>query len=138
MCAPFLDGASKRQVYFPAGVWYDFNTDKTYEGGKSYEISMTLDEIPLFVKEGTILPLAKPVQYITPETVFDVTCRVYGIPKQPVRLFEDDGYTFDFEKGACNWVELSWDASKKKNKVKIGRIGKNKKQLYNINEYKSN
>jgi alpha-glucosidase (family GH31 glycosyl hydrolase) len=49
-----------------------------YEGGKKYTITMSLDEVPMFVKEGTILPLAKPVEYITPETVFDINCRVYG------------------------------------------------------------
>jgi alpha-D-xyloside xylohydrolase len=131
MCAPFLNGASTRNVYFPSGVWYDFNTGKTYEGGRTHEISMTLDEIPVFVKDGTILPLAKPVQYITPETVFDVTCHVYGNPNRSAYLFEDDGYTFDFEKGAFNWIELSWH----KNKGKTVAKGGNKKQLYKITSW---
>jgi len=108
MCAPFLDGASTRTVYFPQGVWYDFNTRRTYQGGRSYDIAMTLDEIPIFVKEGAIIPLAKPVQYITPETVFDVTCYVYGNSARQTSLFEDDGYTFDFDKGIFNRIMLEW------------------------------
>ena len=135
MCAPFLDGASTREVYFPQGTWYDFNTNKSYEGGQSYKISMSLDEVPLFVKGGTILPLAKPVQYITPETVFEITCCIYGNPTQPVRLFEDDGSTFDFEQGAYRWVELSWDANKKKNKGKVTTIGKSTKPIYKITDW---
>ncbi|GHT68634.1 glycosyl hydrolase family 31 [Bacteroidia bacterium] len=128
MCAPFIDGVSEREVYFPKGVWYDFNTKKKYEGGQKYTIRMTLDEIPVFVKDGTILPLAEPVEYITPETVLNVTCQVYGTPEKPARLYEDDGKTFDFEKGDYNWIELSWN----KNKGKVVRNGKNKKQLYKI------
>lgn len=112
LAAPFIDGSSKRKVYFPEGVWYDFNTDKKYEGGKSYEIEMSLDQIPLFVKEGAILPLAKPVQYITRNTVFEITCHTYGNNCQPVTLFEDDSYTFDFRENLFNRVSLEWNGEK--------------------------
>lgn len=112
LAAPFIDGSSKRKVYFPEGVWYDFNTDKKYEGGKSYEIEMTLDQIPLFVKEGAILPLAKPVQYITRNTVFEIICHTYGNNCQPVALFEDDSYTFDFRKNLFNRISLEWNGKK--------------------------
>ena len=112
LAAPFLDGASKRKVYFPAGIWYDFNTDRKYEGGKHYEIEMSLDQIPLFVKEGTILPLAKPLQYITPETVFEITCHTYGNNCKPSLLFEDNAYTLDYQKNKFNWVNLVWTGKK--------------------------
>ena len=131
MCAPFIDGASEREVYFPKGVWYDFNTKKTFDGGAKYTIQMSLDEIPIFVKAGTILPLAEPVEYITPKTLFIVTCHVFGTPVNTKTLFEDDGETFDFEKGEFNRVELSWD----KNKGKVVRNGKQKQQLYKINNW---
>ena len=132
LCAPFLNGASTRKVYFPQGKWHDFNSNKIYEGGQSYEITMTLDETPMFVRDGVILPLARPVQYITPQTVFDITCRVYGQPQQPSFLFEDDGYTFDFENGSYNFVELRWNEAKKKNSGTVIINGTFKKKLYRI------
>ena len=131
MCAPFIDGASEREVYFPKGEWYDFNTKKKYEGGKKYAIQMTLDEIPLFVKSGTILPLAEPVEYITPETLLNITCFVFGNPVKSTTLFEDDGETFNFEKGEFNTVELSWN----KNKGKAVRNGNLKHRLYQIKNW---
>ncbi|MDR2763825.1 MAG: DUF5110 domain-containing protein [Tannerella sp.] len=132
MCAPFIDGVSEREVYFPQGVWYDFNhPGRKYGGGQSCTIQMTTGEIPLFVKEGAILPLADPVEYITSETVLDITCRVYGNPEKSFFLFEDDGETFDFEKGAFNRIELSWD----KNKGKVTGQGKNKKQRYKVSKW---
>ncbi|MDP4227294.1 MAG: glycoside hydrolase family 31 protein, partial [Bacteroidota bacterium] len=131
MCAPFIEGVSEREVYFPKGIWYDFNTNKKYEGGKKYTIQMTLDQIPMFIKEGTILPLAKPVEFITPETVFEVNCKVYGKPANDMRLFEDDGFTFNFEKGNYNWLDLSWNG--KKGLVK--RSGNFRKKLFNISAW---
>lgn len=131
LCAPFIDGASARDVYFPQGTWYDFNTNQKYEGGKKYRLSMTLDQIPMFVKEGTILPLAKPVEFITPATVFDINCRVYGSARQPVHLFEDNGHTFDFENKQYNWVNLRYE----KNKGVVNRTGNYKKILYRINAW---
>lgn len=112
LAAPFLDGTSTRNVYFPAGIWYDFNTDQKYEGGKHYNIEMSLDQIPLFVKEGTILPLAKPLQFITPNTVFEITCHTYGNNCKPATLFEDNSYTLDYQKGQFNKISLEWNGKK--------------------------
>jgi len=135
LCAPFLNGASARQVYFPSGKWHDFNTNKIYEGGQSFEITMTLDEIPMFVRQGVILPLAQPVQYVSPQTLFDITCRLYGKPEQSAFLFEDDGHTFDFEKGNYNMLELRWNPTNKKNPGTVVTKGTSKKKLYRINKW---
>jgi alpha-D-xyloside xylohydrolase len=133
LCAPFIDGASTRDIYFPQGTWFDFNSNKKYEGGKKYTVTMSLDEVPMFVKEGTILPLAKPVEYVTKATTFDIDCRVYGnADNKSVHLFEDNGYTFDYEKNQYNRITLSW----KKNKGTITRDGNSKKMLYRIGSWK--
>jgi len=128
LAAPFLDGASKRKVYFPAGIWYDFNTNQKYEGSKSYDIEMSLDQIPLFVKEGTILPLAKPEQYITRNTIFEITCHVYGNNCTPAFLFEDNAYTNDYQKDKFNWISLEWNGKK----GKLTSKGNYKKHCYKI------
>lgn len=132
LCAPFLDSSSQRTVYLPEGNWFDFNTNKKYEGGRNHLISMTLDQIPMFVKENTILPLATPVEYVTPLTVFDVTCNVYGNPINAVQVFEDDSYNFNFENGQYNWLNLSW----KGEGGQILRTGNFKKQVYKIISWK--
>ena len=128
LAAPFLDGASKRKVYFPAGRWYDFNTDQKYEGGKYYDVEMSLDQIPLFVKEGSILPLAKPNQYITQNTIFEITCHVYGNVCKPALLFEDNAYTLDYQKNKFNWITLEWNGKNGKSTSK----GNYKSNCYNI------
>jgi alpha-D-xyloside xylohydrolase len=131
MCAPFIDSASQRTVYFPAGTWYDFNTNKKYEGGKTYTISMSLDEIPMFVKDNSILPLAAPIEYVTPTTIFKIACKVYGNPKDEVSLFEDNGYNFNYEKGDYNQVKLFWDGKQ----GRISRTGNYKQQIYQVSNW---
>jgi alpha-D-xyloside xylohydrolase len=132
MCAPFIDGVSTREVYFPEGTWYDFNSNHRYEGGKSYTITMSLDEVPMFVKAGTILPLAKPVEYITPETVFDINCRVYGnTATSTAHLFEDNSYTYSYQQNQFNWVNLAY----KNKKGSVTRDNNYKKKQYRINSW---
>lgn len=128
LAAPFLDGASKRHVYFPEGNWYDFNTNQKYQGNKNYEIEMSLDQIPLFVKEGAIIPLADPVQFITQNTVFEITCHTYGAACKATQLFEDNAYTNDYKSGAFNWLTLEWNSKKEK----ISRLGNYPVHCYKV------
>ena len=107
MAAPLYGNGNKRKVYFPEGIWYDFNTNKMYKGGQDYEIETSLHELPIYVKSGSIIPIAKPVQSLSENTVFDITCNVYGSNAQDFTLFEDDGITYNFEKGDFNQIVLS-------------------------------
>lgn len=131
LCAPFIDSASTRSIYFPAGAWYDFNTNKKYEGGKSYNITLSMDQLPVFIKANTILPLAKPLPYTTAETVFQVSCNIYGNPTGPVQLFEDNSCNYDYAKGVYNWVTLSWNGKK----GTVTRKGNYTKKLYEISDW---
>lgn len=131
LVTPLFDKSDKRTVYLPEGTWYNFNTNEKYEGGREYEITVRFDEMPLFVKEGTILPLADPVQYVSESTVFDIDCRVYGTPGSAVTLFEDDGVSYDYRKDACNKLTLHVE----KGKGKVKRSGNYKGKRYKIKDW---
>jgi alpha-D-xyloside xylohydrolase len=64
----------------------------------------------LFVKGGTLLPLSKPVEHITADTVFDVTVYAFGLKPADFTLYEDDGISDAFKSGEQNTVRLHWDA----------------------------
>ncbi|MFD0763533.1 TIM-barrel domain-containing protein [Mucilaginibacter lutimaris] len=131
LAAPLTGDANQRKVYLPAGNWYDYNTDQKYAGGKEYTITNKVDQLPIFIKEGAILPLAKPVQFTNAATVFDVDCKVYGANAKTANLFEDDGLSFNFEKGAYNTISLSWENGK----GKIKRSGNYKQIRYRIKSW---
>lgn len=60
LVAPVLEkGLKKLKIYLPEGVWYDFYTEQAYEGAKWIEIKPEKDKIPVFIKGGAILPMAR-------------------------------------------------------------------------------
>ncbi|MCX2574105.1 glycoside hydrolase family 31 protein [Pedobacter sandarakinus] len=131
LAAPLTERSDERSVYLPKGNWFDFNTNKKYEGGKTYKVKFGYTDLPLFVKEGTILPLAKPVEFIKPGTPFEINCKVYGDNPRKTILFEDDGLTFNYEKGIYDALHLEYAKGKGFTK----REGKNVKALYNVKSW---
>ncbi len=131
LAAPLTGERNERKVYLPTGTWYDFNTNKKYEGGKEYVIQNTTTQLPIFIKAGTILPLAAPVEYVNPSTKFNITCYVYGDAGKAT-LFEDDGVTFNYEKGNYNTVELSATG----NKGRVKKTGGYKNTRYVVKGWK--
>jgi alpha-D-xyloside xylohydrolase len=126
LAAPFTEEQTKRKVYLPRGLWYNFHTHEKYEGGKYYEVEFGLDQLPLFVRDGTLLPLAEPVQMVMPETVFYLQCVAFGKAVRAAELFEDDGVSYNFEKGSFNQLSLSVE----KGKVRMNRTGTYRQKRY--------
>lgn len=111
LVAPMFAGDSERKVYLPAGDWYDFWTHDKISGGTTLEATNGIGQIPLFVKSGTLLPLAEPVECIKPDTCFDVTVNVIGGGPANFTLYEDDGLTMDYAKGEQNRINLRADGN---------------------------
>jgi alpha-D-xyloside xylohydrolase len=108
LAAPVAPGQTERSVYLPAGQWHDFATGQKLEGGRRHCFPAPLEWIPLFVRTGTVLPLAEPVPAVTPDTVFQITPRVFGDDAARGWLFDDDGETYGYEAGDATWIELAW------------------------------
>lgn len=109
MVAPMFAGEERRTVYLPAGDWYDFWTRAKISGGISLEVTNGVGQIPLFVRSGTLLPLAEPVEFIKPDTAFDVTVNLVGGQPADFTLYEDDGVTTAYARGDQNQLVLHAD-----------------------------
>jgi len=131
LVAPMFVGQTERDVYLPAGRWFDFDTNAVFEGGQTHRISASLEKIPIFVRDGTILPLADPLEHISREAVFDLRCRVYGTSPKPFILQEDDGETRDVERGVFNRVTLRFENGQ----GSISRTGSFPAERYRVKEW---
>ena len=131
MAAPLYENKKSRTVYFPEGTWYNFNTNEKYEGNKEYEINTEFDQLPLYVRQGTLLPLSEPVPYVDPQTVFNLHCKVYGTPTASCQLLEDDGISYNFKKGDYNIVTLEADTGE----VKLKRTKDGDLKRYQLSGY---
>ena len=101
LIAPLFTGETSRKVILPIGKWYDFYTGEL--AGESEVISVTpgLAHIPVFVRDGGIIPMA--VNNTIAEGKFDLVIRYYGQKEASYNLYDDDGKTFDYEKGDFSW-----------------------------------
>jgi len=121
MAAPFPGGECSREVYLPKGCnWIELKSGTLFTGGRKCTFSGAPGDVPLFVRENTLLPWAKPVQHIGKETVFEITVKVFGDHPAPFTMIEDDGETFDFERGAMNSLTLNWTSQGKGTIAKSG------------------
>ena len=111
MVAPLFAGESARDVWLPAGEWYDLAGARRWSGGRKVRIAAPAEDIPIFVRAGSIVPLAEPVEHVAADTVFALTCRVYGDAPAPATLLEDDGETLAAERGERTTVTLAWTAA---------------------------
>lgn len=111
MVCPVTDyGVKKRMVYLPASVeWVDFWTGVKHTGGQWIESESPVDRLPVFVKAGSIIPTAEPAEYTDAIPDDRLTLTIYGGNDAEFTLYEDDGITYDFEKGHWHRIPLEWD-----------------------------
>ena len=102
-------GATSRTVYLPAGCdWYNYWTNQRLHGGQTIDVDAPIDTLPLFVRAGSIVPLGSEIESATePQTI--ATVRVYPGADASFTLFQDDGTTYGYEKGAGSLTKLTWD-----------------------------
>jgi alpha-D-xyloside xylohydrolase len=109
LVAPVTEqGRTSREVYLPAGTdWYNFWTNERVHGGQRITVNAPIDIIPLFVRAGSILPLGEPVES-TNETQKIANLRVYPGADADFGLYNDDGTTYNYEKGQSELTRLHW------------------------------
>jgi alpha-glucosidase len=104
LAAPvFESGQHQRTVRFPAGNWRDWLTGQRYEGPVTARVDSPVDVLPLYQREGSIIPLGPVMQYVGEMDVEPLTlvCAMGPEPdaRAEGRLYEDDGVTRDYESG---------------------------------------
>ncbi len=114
LVAPLFKGQSERSVILPNGKWYDFYTGKYAGDGEVIKVSAGLDKIPVFVKDGGIVPMMPPMlRAPASREKFDLEIRYYGSLPGNYRLYDDDGETFNYENGDFSWRTMTVSSGKK-------------------------
>ena len=102
------------KAYLPAGTsWFDFWTNQKYDGGQEVTLATTIDEIPLFIKAGSILPFGPKVQFSTEKKWDDLEIRVYPGANAEFTLYEDENDNYNYEKGVYSTISFTWNDTKK-------------------------
>ncbi|HBN84366.1 MAG TPA: hypothetical protein DDZ89_11030, partial [Clostridiales bacterium] len=110
LVAPVTEpGCRSRKVYLPQGLWYDFWTNETYEGEQWLDVFAPLEQIPLFVKAGSIIPMAKSLFQTGDMRGDQPDLHVYPGQEGQFDFYEDDGKTYGYEKGEYGLTEITMD-----------------------------
>lgn len=113
LVAPLFAGQTSRKVILPKGNWYDFYTGEYAGNGEIITVTPGLNRIPVFVKDGGIIPMMPPYSKAPAAgQKYDLEIRHYGTKEGHYLLYDDDGETFDYEKGAFSWREIRVEPGK--------------------------
>ncbi|HET7698181.1 MAG TPA: TIM-barrel domain-containing protein [Vicinamibacterales bacterium] len=124
LVAPVVEkGAASRRVYLPRasarsagsdaaerrGSWFDFWTEERVEGGREIERAVDLATMPIYVRAGAIVPTGPVKQYTAQPDPGPLSITVYPGADGAFDLFEDDGTSFEYRRGAWMGISMRWD-----------------------------
>jgi alpha-glucosidase (family GH31 glycosyl hydrolase) len=114
-------GATMASVNLPAGsTWIHYWTDKSYPGGAAASVPAPLDQVPLFVKAGAIIPMGPPLHYVDEVPADPLTLGIYPSGSTSYTLYEDDGVSEGYLGGAYSTTKFSSDTTSGHVVVTIG------------------
>ena len=105
----FKPGAARRAVYLPAGSqWYDYWTKQKYDGGQYVTAEAPLDILPLFARAGSVIPMTRPTEFISSRSTRKIILDIYPGKSTTGYLYEDDGESFNYERGTYSLTDFTW------------------------------
>ncbi len=119
LVCPILEpNATGRRMYIPRGKWYNFWDDTVISGGRETRVEADIDSMPIFIKEGAIIPKYPVQQYVGEKKIEELTLDVYfKVGKEKSEIYEDANDGYDYNKGRFSL--RSFELTGKKNKLTI-------------------
>jgi alpha-glucosidase len=107
VCPVTVKGAQTRTVYLPEGNWVNYWSDEAYTGKQYVHVMSPLDQIPLFVKAGSIIPMQPEMNYMDAKPVDVITLDIFPSASSSFDLYEDDGLSLKYKQGDYSQTHIS-------------------------------
>jgi alpha-glucosidase (family GH31 glycosyl hydrolase) len=108
LVAPIAPGVKTRTVVLPDGRWFDFYTGRLVGANETVEVTPPLSQTPVFVKDGALVPMIAARLFAPGRNeILALEVRHYGDQFGTLSLYDDDGETFDYERGELTWTRLT-------------------------------
>lgn len=119
VCPVYKYEARNRNVYFPEGTnWFDFYTGRYITGGQQLNVDAPYEHIPLFIREGSIIPVGPEMQYSTEKKADKIVLYVYMGQDGKFTLYEDENENYNYEKG--NFSNIAFNYNEASGTLTIG------------------
>lgn len=104
--APVLyEGERSKTLYLPKGSWFNYFTMEKLQGGKWYKLPCELDEILVFVKEGSIIPTYNKKFRNVKERPKNILLKVFGENAKGFH-YNDDGHSMEYLEGKYTYMDI--------------------------------
>ena len=112
LVAPVLEqGATKRMVYLPVGTWVNYWTGQRFSGGVHIIVDAPIDMMPIFIKDGSIIPMYEEVQYVGEEPYDTLKLLIAGESAWGTH-YQDNGEDFEYLEGEYNLYSFTYEDGK--------------------------
>ncbi len=109
LVAPVVEqGVTKRMVYLPDGNWINYWTGERFAGKKHIIVDAPIDVLPIFIKEGSIIPMYENVQYVG-EKPYDALELLVAGDSAWGSHYQDNGEDFDYLDGHYNLYSFTYE-----------------------------
>lgn len=109
-CPVYTYKARQREVYFPdTNGWYDFYTGQYIAGGQTLTVNAPYERMPLYVREGAIIPYGPDMQYTDEKPASEIVLYVYTGRNGTFTLYEDENENYNYERGLYTMIPLEYD-----------------------------
>jgi len=107
-------GERSRKVYLPKQCgWYDLYTGKHFAGGQTITADAPYERMPVYVREGSIVPFGPEIQYVDEKPAELINLYVYAGADAEFQLYEDEGTNYNYEKGSYTTIDIRYDEARK-------------------------
>lgn len=111
-----LKGKTFKNLWIPEGTWYDYFSGESIQGPKETMVSKSIDEMPIFIKEGAIIPMQEYMEYTDQKPLNKLIIEFYQASrnlKSSFDFYEDDGETMNYTKNQFRWTKIDYSYSDK-------------------------
>ena len=106
--------ARNRSVYFPKQCgWYNLYTNEYIAGGQTLVVDAPYEQIPVFVREGAIIPFGPEMEWSDEKPAELINLYVYAGQDGSFQLYEDEGTNYNYEKGKYATIDITYDDAAK-------------------------
>lgn len=112
-----------KKLYLPEGKWFEWKTRNVLEGGRWIVVETPRDNIPLYVKEGGIIPMQESQNFIGEKKIEQMEFLVFPSALKTVyNLYEDDGTSFEYKNGKYSLTNIECEKTNKSVAININKI----------------
>ncbi len=109
VCPVYEYKSRKRDVYFPNnGGWFNVYTGEYLAGGQKVNVDAPYERMPLFVREGSIIPIGPKIEYTDQKKDSLTDICIYAGKDATFKLYEDEGTNYNYENGKFSIIQFDY------------------------------